>query len=185
MNREIMLDQLMISVGDKQMKKEEYYYISNFLGGVNFLVFGTGHDSNFWRLCNRQGKTFFLENLDEWIEKESKDTFKVSYRTQLPEYEKLLIEYRSGIYTNLQMEIPDIILHTKWDVIFVDSPTGFADYCPGRMQSIFTAKMLSNRTTDIFVHDCDRTVEDVYTREMFTTINQLTKLRHLKNKIDE
>ena len=180
MIEEKVLNQLMIDVGDKQMKREEYLYISKFLGGVNFLVFGTGHDSKFWRQSNQNGITIFLENLDEWIDKESKDTFKVEYSCILTDHKKLLNEYKNGIYSNLEIRLPDIVFETKWDVIFVDSPTGFANYCPGRMQSIFSAQKISNLTTDIFVHACDREVEDTYTKEMFLVVNQLTKLRHLK-----
>lgn len=182
MNKDILLDQLMNDVENKQMHRDEYKYISNFLGDINFLVFGTGYDSNYWRLCNNRGKTIFLENLDWWISEEFNDIVKVNYSTILTDHSKLLNEYRDGNFENLKMDLPTSIIETKWDVIFVDSPTGYDDYCPGRMQSIFTAKQLSNTSTDIFVHDCDRIVENTYTQEMFNVVNQLVKLRHLKKK---
>jgi len=79
------------------------------------------------------------------------------------------------------MNVPDIVVKTNWDYIFVDSPMGTNDKKPGRMQSIFTARKLSNLNTEVFVHDVDRAVEDLYSKEMFSTIiKNLTKLRHVK-----
>ena len=79
------------------------------------------------------------------------------------------------------MDLPSIVRDTKWDCIFVDSPVGTTDKKPGRMQSIFTAWLYAQDYTEVFVHDVDRTVEDVYTRTMFTNvITDLTKLRHVK-----
>ena len=94
---------------------------------------------------------------------------------------ELLKEYHNGDFSRLQMDLPAEVTSTVWDCIFVDSPVGTTDKKPGRMQSIFTASSFALDHTDVFVHDVDRTVEDVYTREMFSTIiKDLTKLRHLK-----
>lgn len=164
----------------KQMTEEEYRYIASFLGDKNFLVFGLGYDSKLWRYANRNGFTIFLEHDPKWITSES-DVFQISYTTKLTQADELLSEYRQGNFKNLSISLPNIVLKTEWDYIFVDSPQGYKDHYPGRMQSIYAASILANTDTHIFVHDCDRRVEDMYTREMFSqTVNQLTKMRHLK-----
>jgi len=79
------------------------------------------------------------------------------------------------------MDLPDEVTQTKWDCIFVDAPLGTTDKKPGRMQSIFTAWSFSTDTTNFFVHDVDRVVEDVYSKTMFSNIvKDLTKLRHVR-----
>ena len=178
--KKILIEKLMKDVGESQMKREEYEYISNFMGNKNVLIFGTGRDSNFWRFCNSDGKTIFLENDDAWIDKKKKDIIKVNYNCSMRNSKKLLQEIKEGNYSNLKMVLPTDILTTQWDVIFVDSPCGYDDNCPGRMQSIFTALELANHDTHIFVHDCNREVENSYTLELFEMEVQLTKLRHLK-----
>jgi len=164
-----------------QMTEEEYRYISSFLGDKNFLVFGTGHDTPLWRYSNRQGHTLFLENDSRWIDKNDSDVILVNYSTKCSQYKVLLEEYHNDNFENLKMDLPNEVTNTKWDCIFVDSPVGTKDNKPGRMQSIFTASMLAHKDTDVFVHDTDREVEDLYSTTMFNqTIRQLTKLRHLR-----
>lgn len=164
-----------------QMTAEEYRYIGSFLGNKNFLVFGTGHDTPLWRYANRTGKTLFLENNSKWINPEDKDVIKVTYTTKRAWHKKLLEEYHNGIFDNLKMNLLNEVKETKWDCIFVDAPVGTTDKKPGRMQSIFTASILANKDTDVFIHDCDRIVEDIYSKAMFPTIiKDLTKLRHVK-----
>lgn len=169
-----------LELSPHQMTAEEYRYIGSFLGNVNFLVFGTGHDTPLWRYANKGGLTVFLENNRKWIKKEDTDVYKVTYTTKRAEQEKLLEEYHNGIFDNLKMTLPDVVTNTKWDVIFVDSPVGTNDKKPGRMQSIFTASILANKDTEVFVHDCDRKVEDTYSKAMFSkTVKELSKLRHV------
>lgn len=164
-----------------QMTAEEYRYIGSFLGDKNFLVFGTGHDTPLWRYANRNGKTLFLESNSKWINSEDTDVIKVTYTSKRAWQQRLLEEYHNGIFDNLKMELPNEVTDTKWDCIFVDAPVGTTDKKPGRMQSIFTASTLASKDTDVFVHDCDRVVEDVYSKTMFSnTIKDLTKLRHVK-----
>lgn len=178
---EKMLAEKMEKSNHGQMTAEEYRYIAQFLGNKNFLVFGTGHDTPMWRYANRNGTTIFLENNAKWIKPEDTDVIKVTYTTKRAWHERLLEEYKNGIFDNLKMDLPKIVTETKWDCIFVDSPVGTTDKKPGRMQSIFTASILSNKDTDVFVHDCDRKVEDIYSKAMFSNVvKDLTKLRHVK-----
>jgi len=56
-------EKILNAISDRgQLTRVEYQYISNFLGDKNFLVFGTGRDTPYWRLCNKGGTTLFLEN---------------------------------------------------------------------------------------------------------------------------
>ena len=178
---EVMLAEKMERSNHGQMTADEYRYIASFLENKNFLVFGTGNDTPLWRYANRKGKTLFLENIGKWIRPEDIDVIKVSYTTKRAWHKELLEEYRQGKVDRLVMDLPQEVLDTSWDCIFVDSPKGNNDKKPGRMQSIYTASIFANKKTEIFVHDCDRLVEDVYTKEMFSTIvHELTKLRHVK-----
>ena len=179
---EKMLEEKIIKSNGGQMTADEYRYIAKFLGNKNFLVFGTGHDTPLWRYANRNGKTVFLENNPKWVDQGDTDVIMVSYSTRRSQYLELLEEYKQGKFNNLKMDLPTEITNTKWDCIFVDAPVGTKDKKPGRMQSIFMASILAKADTDVFVHDCDRQVEDVYSKEMFSvTIKDLTKLRHVKH----
>lgn len=178
---ETMLSQHMKKAKNTQMTDKEYRYIAEFLNDKNFLVFGTGHDTPMWRYANKNGTTLFLENDVRWIKPEDTDVIEVVYNTKRSQYKQLLEEYNSGIFDNLKMDLPKIVTETKWDYIFVDSPIGKSDESPGRMQSIFTASILSSKDTNVFIHDCDRKVEDIYSKAMFSNVvKDLIKLRHVK-----
>ena len=178
----IELDILIDKVGDTQMQRDEYAYIASFLKCSNFLVFGTGYDSNYWRCVNKCGHTVFLEDDPDWIDS-ANDIIQVEYTSKRFQYLDFMEEYLNGNYKNLKIKLPKKVTDVEWDVIYVDAPVGNSDTAPGRMQSIFAARELATPNTDIFVHDCDRLVEDLYTSKMFdeTVKNQL-KLRHLRKK---
>jgi glucuronoxylan 4-O-methyltransferase len=178
---EQLLSEKMEKSNHGQMTAEEYRYIAGFLGDKNFLVFGTGHDTPMWRYANRNGKTLFLENNKRWINPSDTDVITVTYTTKRAYHKELLEEWRNEKFDNLKMDLPDEVTQTKWDCIFVDAPLGTTDKKPGRMQSIFTAWSFSTDVTDVFVHDVDRVVEDVYSKTMFSNnIKELTKLRHVR-----
>mgnify|MGYP001577424079 FL=1 len=180
-NFETLLAEKMEKSNHGQMTADEYRYIAEFLGDKNFLVFGTGHDTPLWKYANRNGKTLFLENNKRWINPTDTDVIKVTYTTKRAYHKELLQEWHNGNFSNLTMDLPDEVTQTKWDCIFVDSPLGTTDKKPGRMQSIFTAWSFSIDTTDVFVHDVDRVVEDVYSKTMFSNVvKDLTKLRHVR-----
>ena len=71
------------------------------------------------------------------------------------------------------MKLPKEIAQNKWDIIFVDAPEGWSDEKPGRMKSIYTAAKLASLSKDciVFVHDCDRKVEDVYSNRFLKEEN--------------
>jgi hypothetical protein len=173
-----LLDKLMSHVKNGQMQRYEYEHISNFLGDVNFLVFGTGYDTEFWRYCNAQGNTYFLEHDSNWVLDTSHDTFLINYSCNIKQSKRLLKEFKNSNTKNLEIDLPSEILNKNFDVILVDSPAGNKKNSIGRMQSIYMAYRMSNKNTNIFVHDCDREVEDSYTKSMFTVVEDLNKLRH-------
>lgn len=172
------IDRLVRRTKGHQMTREEYTEIAEKLGGKNLLVFGTGYDSDLWRKANGGGRTVFLENLDEWIPEGSTDVIKVAYTTKITDHAELL-EKEDALTMGC---LPDDILGGVWDVIFVDSPTGYTSDCPGRMQSIFTAMKVANEDTLIYVHDCDRIVEDTYTKHFLEIETQFRKLRRCRLK---
>lgn len=126
------------------------------------LVFGLGNDSSFWVRLNRNGITVFLEDNKEWFDKitgnlKNIKAFLVSYNTQRKDW-MTMIENKSL----LEMTLPDDVEKEAWDIILVDAPAGWNDENPGRMKSIFLSSRLIRNSGDIFVHDCDREVEDIY-----------------------
>lgn len=177
---ERLISEVVEKTNGTQMTEEEYRYISSFLGNKNFLVFGCGYDTNLWRYANRNGYTIFLESNPDWIW-DSKDTFLVKYTTSLGKSNSLLLDYKSNKHEKLVMDMPEAVLDTTWDCIFVDAPPGGSKKHPGRMQSIFMAKKLSSKNANIFIHDCDRPAEALWSSEVFgEPSRQLTKLRHYK-----
>lgn len=126
------------------------------------LIFGLGNDSLFWSKLNRGGVTIFLEDNKNWFQKITKRSksltaFLINYNTQRSDW-KMLLESPSL----LEMVLPDNVEKEEWDVVLVDAPMGWSDQTPGRMKSIFIASRLVKNSGDVFVHDCDREVEDIY-----------------------
>jgi len=155
----------------------------------NFLIFGLGNDSLLWSSLNKGGKTIFLEDNKYWFQKINRrfkgiKSFLVNYNTRRKDWKKLL-ENKSY----LNMSLPDDIEKEKWDIILVDAPAGFRDEHPGRMKSIFISSKLIKALGDVFVHDCNREVEDVYCNEFLRKENliretkgKISRLRHYKYK---
>lgn len=175
-----IISTLMSKVKDTQMTEEEYRYIANHLGDGTFIVFGTGHDSNLWRYATN-GNVIFLEHDSRWIPKDAKDVYKVEYTTDISQAFSLLDELKGGSDINLTMKMPPMPLSGPPRAILVDSPPGYKEGTPGRMQSLYAASLLAGPDTHVFVHDCDRPIESTYTDYLFSRyITQLTKLRHVK-----
>lgn len=132
----------------------------------NLLIFGVGKDSSLWVDENASGHTVFVEHEPEWIRMtreqlgDSVPIHQVTYPTRRTQWKNLLHRGDKLFMTDL----PNSVLSTNWDVIYVDSPQGGSRKRPGRMMSIYTAGVLARRSTDVrvLVHDCERTVERVY-----------------------
>ncbi|XP_042493950.1 glucuronoxylan 4-O-methyltransferase 1-like [Macadamia integrifolia] len=150
----------------------------------NFLVFGLGHDSLLWSSLNYGGRTVFLDEDESWIklikqEFPNLEAYHVVYETKVRNAENLLRIGKENDCTVVSdaenskcqlmlKELPSLVYKVDWDLIMVDAPTGFHDDAPGRMGAIYTAGMMArNRKegeTDVFVHDVNRDVEDMFSK---------------------
>ncbi|MGI0495779.1 hypothetical protein [Limnospira platensis] len=67
--------------------------------------------------------------------------------------------------------------------ILVDGPRGNDTQAPGRMKSIYTAANLAKKhqKTHIFVHDCDRDVESIYSGYFISNKYLLKKIEKLNH----
>lgn len=160
-------------------------------GPCNFLVFGMGRDSDIWLRLNERGRTVFLEDHEEWFAKSKAlnpdmEAYLIKYSTRLFQWKDIL-----GNAERLEMQLPERVTGTAWHVILVDGPKGDPDYHekygihpPGRMQSIYMASELAGPGGDVFVHDCDREIEAVYSdsylgkENLQRTIKGRSILRH-------
>jgi len=135
-----------------------------------FLVFGVGHDSRLWHDLNAGGTTVFLEHHDQWrrevLDREpGLDVLPVAYTTSILQWRELLERPQ-----DLRLDLPARVRDTKWDVILVDAPNGFAHVAHdpavgpmnGRMQSIAAARELVADGGFVIVDDTHRKVEAVY-----------------------
>ncbi len=154
-----------------------------------FLVFGLGNDSIFWHHLNANGNgtILFLEDNEFWLKQVSSrikglNVLKVNYGTKRKDWKKLLENPDL-----LEMVLPNDIITNKWDIVLVDAPAGYDDETSGRMKSIYMASKLVKKGGDVFVHDCNREVEDVYSLHFLGKANLLSEtkasignLRHFK-----
>lgn len=88
----------------------------------NLLVFGVGYDSVGWSMANSEGRTVFLEDNDEWMQKVAASypqlqISKVSYKGELRSSETFLDK-------PLLMQLPADVTDSCWDTILVDGPMG-------------------------------------------------------------
>jgi hypothetical protein len=149
------------------------------------LVFGLGRDSFLWARVNRGGTTIFIEDDERWLHEVLKrhrglTAFKVNYLSRRDEWQELLDSPE-----RLAMRLPADVEHHSWDVVLVDAPAGFDDANPGRMKSIVLARRLAKGGADVFVHDCDRPVEQVYCDRFLqpeNLIEEIGRLRHYRVK---
>ncbi len=170
---------MMIKLNEIQLSTEQLKYLAITVKEKAFcklLIFGLGNDSMFWLKLNRGGVTVFLEDNINWLQyitKKSKDliTFQVNYNTKITDW-RMLLESPSL----LDMTLPENVEKEDWNVIFVDAPVGGEGQHAGRMQSIYLASRLIKNSCDIFVHDCNRVVEDIY-------CNKYLKKENLKKEI--
>lgn len=150
-------------------------------GPCNFLVFGLGNDTPLWMKINKKGKTVFLEDLKEWFDNVKKnnpkvEAYLVKYTTKRENWKKLLKDPKK-----LVLKLPKRLNNIEWDVILVDAPKGWKDSQPGRMQSIYTASKLIKKGGHVFVHDCGREVEAVYSDKFLLKKNFVKEIKGLRH----
>jgi glucuronoxylan 4-O-methyltransferase len=176
-----------------QLESEQLLLIAGVLRKkpCNFLVFGVGNDTKFWREINKKGRTVFIEDNKDWFQKIKKicpamEAYLVNYPTKITQW-KLLLNKPRKLELNLPKQIADI----KWDVILVDAPCGAYEYFlkeygiepPGRMVSIYMASKLIKKDGHVFVHDCHREVERVYSDRYLlkeNLVKEVGTLRHYR-----
>tara|TARA_R110001583_G_scaffold144559_1_gene296513 strand:- start:563 stop:1135 length:573 start_codon:yes stop_codon:yes gene_type:complete len=164
--------------GKGLMSMEQYInvgYVAELLAPCNFLIFGLGEDAKVWQEINKNGRTVFLEDDQEWLQKFDPDKYEihpVSYHTKVQDHLSVGFDPEK-----LKMELPESVTNTSWDLIFVDGPLGHQPprpYAgPGRMQSIYTAHTLLKPGGICIVDDLGRQIESKYSSHFFGTGNLL------------
>lgn len=165
-----------------QLSVAEYSCIAEQLQSkapCNFLIFGLGNDSQLWIDLNKGGKTVFIEDNSAWFAQKQEDipglvAYLVNYNTTLSQWKELLNQR-----SKLKMNLPEEIMNTKWDVIFVDAPAGYGNNA-GRMKSIYMSSRLTGKHTDVFVHDCNRVVENTYATKFLKKKNLVKSIDRLQ-----
>lgn len=154
------------------------YDAIKFKAPCNFLVFGVGRDTELWLSVNNGGNCLFLEDSGKWMRTLQREynhlgkinMMKVKYNSDVREASSMLEKYKNGNTSIFDMNLPDEVINTKWDVILVDGPFGKVPKegeksSTGRMKSIYAVYELLkgfNIITDVFIHDCEREVESSY-----------------------
>ena len=128
-----------------------------------------GMTSAFWEKVNERGTTAFIEDDPLWADKvrgqlKHAIVFLVQYDTKKSEWISLLHSP-----DRLALDLPEEVTSKRWDVIVVDGPAGHDNHqkytgheAPGRMKSIYMASRLIAPGGMVFVHDCERLVEQQY-----------------------
>lgn len=144
-------------------------YLIDVLSPCNFLIFGLGQDAKVWTKINRGGRTAFLEDDSEWISKfdnQNLEIYDIKYGTLAKDHESIGFDKEK-----LKLDLPEEILKTKWDVIFVDGPLGHNPprpyKGPGRMKSISSAHKLLKEGGLCIVDDMGRLIERKYSFHYF------------------
>jgi uncharacterized protein (TIGR01627 family) len=172
---ETTITEYLAEVPDVQLQLDEMRPIVEAIQsipGCSLLVFGCGNDSALWERVNKEGTTLFLEDDPGWASEigarlEHAQVCVVKYDTELNQWESLLQRPES-----LPLDLPEELAGRRFDVILVDGPAGHDRHLeltgkvpPGRMQSIYMASQLVTPGGYVFVHDCDRPVEQRYATE--------------------
>lgn len=184
------------------LTEKEFQVILNLVilkAPCNLLIFGLELRYLSFSLINGRGTTIFLEddpNKIRAIKLGSNSTriYKVDYKMPSKKAYKLLEQTRqnpactpnSGMLqqstcqlalTNLPQEVYEI----NWDIMVVDGPSGDSLEAPGRMATIYTASMIARagNTTDVVVHDVQRTIEKWFSWEFLCEENLVSSKGHL------
>lgn len=166
------------------LSKDKIKKITSYIsGGSNFLVFGTGEDSEYWRKNNSAGYTLFLEDDPVWIPQNASDVLKIVYKQNCNNYRKIFDTQNFDVLKN---PIKSKIENINWDCILVDGPKGWINKTNhGRMESIYLAYELANENTTIFVDDIQRPIENLYANYFFDVIETVENLGVCRNKSNE
>ena len=139
----------------------------------NLLIFGLGEDASLWVELNKEGRTCFLEDDKDWIEKfdrQKLEIHSVTYNTRAQDHDSINFDTKQ-----LKLDLPDSIKNVQWDLIFVDGPLGHNPprpyKGPGRMKSIYNAYSLLKKGGTCIVDDMGRLIESRYAIHFFKKEN--------------
>ncbi len=153
--------------------------------GINLLVFGLGRDSAYWNRVNSGGYTIFVEDSPVWIDMVTKDypelqgkVVQYSYRTRNHRdtrkyWDNPQLWESLFMFGDLPSESPLVQLQGKFDVVIVDAPQGMpsCEWCVGRIQSLWTARVMVRPHGHIVVDDCERLTEKAYSLRFYGDAN--------------
>ncbi len=163
---------LLEGTGDVQLQLDELRPIVDAIRSTpncTLLVFGCGNNSVFWERVNVEGTTVFLEDDPAWAADISSRLARST--VHLVEYSTVMSQWQALLHAPdlLELALPEEVQSQRFDVIVVDAPAGWEQHleltdreAPGRMQSIYTAAQLVAPGGYIFVHGCDRVIEQTY-----------------------
>lgn len=155
---------IMRKVTGIQLSTEQILKITKAIKSVKnckVLVFGLGNDTPYWHYLSKN--TLFIEDNQEWIDIVNN---KIKVNTQIVKYKTKLADYKT-LDAIIDSETLLLKINGEYDVIIVDAPMGYATDNPGRMSSIYTASKLIKPNGTIFVHDCERPAEDIWSKKIF------------------
>lgn len=170
---------------------KEFHFLSKIVkqrAPCNLLIFGLEPQYLTLQLLNAGGTTTILEdNLSKIRAMQLNNTkvYKVEYDVPTNQAYALLKHARTSLdcVPNLRQlstcqlalkSMPSEAYHSKWDIVVVDGPAGDSPDAPGRMAAIYMASLIaraSGNSTDVVVHDVDRTVEKWFSWEFLCEEN--------------
>ena len=131
-----------------QMHKKAYSLICRIMWELapgNVLVFGLGADSVWYIASNYKGRTVFIENDAEWIQKVHEDgltrggeVYHYRYDTKVSNAEKYLRELDPAVLDmTVDGQLPANVTDSRiyWDLVLIDAPKGKNEDSPGRMKA--------------------------------------------------
>ena len=157
---ELVSPDMQISEGQTQVILAAIALIGS---GCRLLVFGCGNDSALWHRANKNGKTVFVEHNEQWVDVvktkfEYLDIRRHTYETTV--FSSLPIDEES-----LQAhEMPSFMTEEQWDIIIVDAPDGYRQKSPGRSLPIYWTSIVAAQSTQIFIDDYQRPLEEAYAK---------------------
>lgn len=199
--QEELITRIVSRSNGSQLNRDEYSAIAdcivnwnnnNLRSGVTtnpqfcrFVSFSTGFDVPLWLDVNKNGVNLFLEHDPYYVELTKRENpqanvLLVKYETKMVADTTKHQEYflRPQPIEGFLQEYRDL----HWDIAFVDGPPGFELGCPGRFQSIFEASQLQG-VKHVFIHDCNRTVEQECCSHFFNEKTGKWKLHETIRKL--
>ncbi|CAL9168664.1 arabinogalactan O-methyltransferase 2 [Musa acuminata AAA Group] len=165
---------------------KEHQLVSNIIARripCNLLIFGYKPQFLGLATLNSQGTTVFLEDDPEKLRSGRSKGLRMypfgNHEKARRAYELLQHARRrpacrpgAGTLRAPRCELalrglPEVLYESGWDVVVIDGPSGDGPEAPGRMGAIYTAAVMARagRSTDVLVHDTDRTIEKWYSWE--------------------